>query len=149
MSVTPDQTFLDLLLTQVEGLHSKHDFDIPLYFMNSFHTSSETRAAMRPDMAYQEIIQHQFPRLSAETKGAIRFAESPELEWHPPGHGDLFFALIASGMIDQFGFKVRARKVCRGRHKETHVRVFSGQNIGGIQHWSRKLLYFAQAATGQ
>ncbi len=54
-----------------------------------------------------EIIQHQEPKISAET-GTRQLPADPELEWCPPGHGDLFSTIWESGLLDALeaqGFK--------------------------------------------
>ena len=55
-----------------------------------------------------EIIQHQEPKISAETGMPVSFPANPELEWCPPGHGDLFSTIWESGLLDALeaqGFK--------------------------------------------
>ncbi len=55
-----------------------------------------------------EIIQHQEPKISAETGMPVSFPANPELEWCPPGHGDLFSTIWESGLLDVLeaqGFK--------------------------------------------
>ena len=41
-----------------------------------------------------EIIQHQEPKISVETGMPVSFPANPELEWCPPGHGDLFSTIL-------------------------------------------------------
>ena len=40
------------------------------------------------------------PKLDAETLLPVRWPAAPELEWCPPGHGDVYAALIGSGMLE-------------------------------------------------
>ena len=55
-----------------------------------------------------EIIQHQEPKLVAATGEPVSYPMNPELEWCPPGHGDLFSTIWESGLLDvleERGFK--------------------------------------------
>ena len=55
-----------------------------------------------------EIIQHQEPKLVAATGEPVSYPANPELEWCPPGHGDLFSTIWESGLLDvleERGFK--------------------------------------------
>ena len=40
------------------------------------------------------------PKIDAETYEAVSCDHSPELEWCPPGHGDIYAALLGTGMLD-------------------------------------------------
>ena len=41
------------------------------------------------------------PKLDAKTLRPISWPAAPELEWCPPGHGDLFPSLLGSGLLDK------------------------------------------------
>jgi UTP--glucose-1-phosphate uridylyltransferase len=47
-----------------------------------------------------DFEQHREPRLRAEDLAPVDWPAAPELEWCPPGHGDLYAALRASGTLD-------------------------------------------------
>jgi UTP--glucose-1-phosphate uridylyltransferase len=47
------------------------------------------------------FLQNRVPRLDLETLEPVIWPESPEREWCPPGHGDIYTALVASGLLDQ------------------------------------------------
>ena len=48
-----------------------------------------------------EMIQNRVPKLVTETLAPVEFASNPELEWCPPGHGDIYPALVGSGWLDK------------------------------------------------
>ncbi len=48
------------------------------------------------------------PKLDSETLLPARWPAAPELEWCPPGHGDVYTSLVGSGMLDalrEHGFR--------------------------------------------
>lgn len=52
----------------------------------------------------------QVPKVDAQTLQPAQWPTNPNLEWCPPGHGDLYAALAGSGTLDQLladGVKVR------------------------------------------
>ena len=88
--------------------------ELPLTLMNSFRTSDDTMKVLRSNKKFHqdeipmEIIQHQEPKISAKTGLPVSFPSNPELEWCPPGHGDLFSTIWESGLLDRLeerGFK--------------------------------------------
>jgi UDP-N-acetylglucosamine pyrophosphorylase len=48
-----------------------------------------------------DFLQSKVPKIDAETLAPISWPESPELEWCPPGHGDLYPSMLASGLMDR------------------------------------------------
>src|SRR4051812_18953354 len=76
IEVKPGLTLLDVIRRQSGAA--------PLVLMNSFATSEASRAAAPGAI---ELLQHRVPRLGGG--------------WAPPGHGDLYTALHASGLRDE------------------------------------------------
>jgi UTP--glucose-1-phosphate uridylyltransferase len=106
IEVKPGRTFLDVIVTQVLSLRERHGARLPLVLMNSFHTQEATRRALagRPEIEADvplDFLQSREPKLRAEDLMPIEWPQDPELEWCPPGHGDLYAALIGSGMLEQ------------------------------------------------
>jgi UTP--glucose-1-phosphate uridylyltransferase len=98
------RSFLDIIVAQVLALRARHGARLPLVLMDSFATSAATRAALarHPDVAVDvpvEFLQHRQPKLRADDLGPVAWPADPALEWCPPGHGDLYTALLASGML--------------------------------------------------
>lgn len=99
-------SFLDIVIRQVQALRSRFDVDLPLLLMNSFSTQDATREALtaHPDLAVAgiplEIVQNREPKLTEEDLAPVQWPDNPQLEWCPPGHGDVYVSLYASGVLD-------------------------------------------------
>jgi UTP--glucose-1-phosphate uridylyltransferase len=99
-------SFLDIIARQVLHLRKEYDATLPLLFMNSFRTSADTLEALAryEDLAVDglplEFLQNKEPKLLKEGLTPASYPKDPELEWCPPGHGDLYPALRGSGTLD-------------------------------------------------
>ena len=47
-----------------------------------------------------DFVQNKVPKLLADDLSPVSWPADPGLEWAPPGHGDLYTALVVSGMLD-------------------------------------------------
>ncbi|WP_298746124.1 UTP--glucose-1-phosphate uridylyltransferase [uncultured Serinicoccus sp.] len=100
-------TFLDITVRQVLALRERFDVALPLVLMNSFSTREASLEVLEryPDLAADGIpldfVQSQEPKLRADDLTPITWEADPRLEWCPPGHGDLYPSLLASGLLDQ------------------------------------------------
>ncbi len=100
-------SFLDIIARQVLHLREEYDATLPLIFMNSFHTSADTMAALaRYDKLPVEglpleFLQNKEPKLLAKNLAPASWPKDPDLEWCPPGHGDLYTALRGTGLLDR------------------------------------------------
>jgi UDP-N-acetylglucosamine pyrophosphorylase len=99
-------SFLDLIARQVLWQRQQWGVELPLVLMNSYRTREDSLAALAkyPDLPTRvplDFLQHKVPRIDAETWTPIRWPEDPSLEWCPPGHGDLYIALVSSGMLER------------------------------------------------
>lgn len=98
-------TFLDIIVGQVRAARQATGARLPLLFMNSFRTRDDTLAALEryPDIAVDglpvDFLQNREPKLLADTLEPVEWPADPSLEWCPPGHGDLYPALHASGVV--------------------------------------------------
>ncbi len=45
-------------------------------------------------------MQHKFPKILQKDYSPASWPKNPKLEWNPPGHGDVYTALLTSGMLD-------------------------------------------------
>lgn len=105
LPVTPDKTFLDIIVSQVMSVRKEHNVELPLIFMNSFRTDEDTLDYLSryEDLATPGIplsfIQNRVPKLRRDDLSPVEWEKNPELEWTPPGHGDLYTALPGSGML--------------------------------------------------
>ncbi|NNE43870.1 MAG: UTP--glucose-1-phosphate uridylyltransferase, partial [Gemmatimonadetes bacterium] len=98
-------TFLDFIARQVLHLRAAHDCRLPLVLMNSFRTRDDTLDALAAYPALDvglplDFLQHKVPKILAEDLSPAEWPAHPENEWCPPGHGDIYTALITSGMLE-------------------------------------------------
>jgi UTP--glucose-1-phosphate uridylyltransferase len=104
LEVKDGLTFLDVIARQVLGLRRRSGARLPLVLMNSFYTRGDTLAALEryPDLAADvppDFVQGKVPKLDAGSLAPVDWPDDPDLEWAPPGHGDLYTALVTSGML--------------------------------------------------
>lgn len=99
--------FLDFIARQVIGLRSSRGTRGPRFLlMNSFGTSADTLKHLQayPGLAPDgqlEFLQGKVPKLRADTLEPAEWPRNPDLEWCPPGHGDLYPSLLGSGWLDR------------------------------------------------
>jgi UTP--glucose-1-phosphate uridylyltransferase len=105
LPVKGDYSFLDIIVEQTVQLRKRHGVRLPLVFMNSFRTRDDTLAVLArteglavPGLPL-DFLQSREPKLVADTLLPIDWPADPSLQWCPPGHGDLYPALQASGLL--------------------------------------------------
>lgn len=100
-------TFLDIIARQLIGLEERYGSRPPLVLMNSPRTRPDSLAVLEryPQLAQQDLpldfLQSMEPKLDAETLAPVSWPQDPSLEWCPPGHGDVYVSLAASGLLQQ------------------------------------------------
>jgi UTP--glucose-1-phosphate uridylyltransferase len=106
LEVKPGTSFLDVIARQVLALREQHGGRLPLVLMNSVATRDPSLEVLRryerlavPDLPL-DFLQGREPKLRADDLRPVRWPADPELEWCPPGHGDIYPALTASGTLD-------------------------------------------------
>jgi len=105
LRVRGERTFLDLIAEQVLVARATTGARLPLVLMNSFRTRDDTLAALaaypdlRVDSLPLDFLQNREPKLRADDLTPVEWPADPDLEWCPPGHGDLYTALHASGTL--------------------------------------------------
>lgn len=93
-------TFLDIVIGQIQHLRKQTGSPIPLILMNSFNTDEETRAALAPLREKPlTFVQHQVPKIRQDNLQPVDWPTDPSREWCPPGHGDIYPALVTSGLL--------------------------------------------------
>src|SRR4051812_21192137 len=97
-------SFLDVIARQVEALRERAGAPVPLVLMNSFYTREESLAelAEHPELESPvpaDFVQHKEPKLRVDDLMPVEWPDDPSQEWCPPGHGDLYTALLTSGML--------------------------------------------------
>lgn len=98
LEVRDGRTFLDVILAQ-----SRSD-GVRQAFMNSFSTDAETRKALEriaPKASPVLFVQNKFPKIRRADFAPANWPQDPEKEWNPPGHGDIFTAIYATGTLDR------------------------------------------------
>ena len=99
--------FLDIIVKQVRAARAQTGARLPLLFMTSFRTDADTRQylAKYPDLLVDGLPltfrQSQEPKLWADDLAPVEWPADRSLEWCPPGHGDIYTALLASGLLDE------------------------------------------------
>jgi UTP--glucose-1-phosphate uridylyltransferase len=95
-------TFLDIVARQVLELRERSGARLPLVLMDSFYTHDDALEALG-DFASDvplDFVQHKEPKIRVDDLMPVEWPDDPALEWCPPGHGDLYTALLTSGMLD-------------------------------------------------
>lgn len=111
LSVRDGLTFLDITARQILDLRARYGVDIPLLLMNSFRTRAESLQVLEryPTLAVGDLpvdfVQSQEPKLRADDLTPVSWPADPELEWCPPGHGDVYTSLKTSGLLDALRYK--------------------------------------------
>eukprot|EP00903_Cladosiphon_okamuranus_P017554 g16168.t1 len=107
IEVRNDLSFLDLTVRQVEYLNSMYGVDVPLVLLDSFKTHETTAKIIRKyrmhNLTIHTFMQSCHPRIIKDTLQPMPsgpFGESPPSEWYPPGHGDVYYSLYASGLLE-------------------------------------------------
>jgi UTP--glucose-1-phosphate uridylyltransferase len=106
IKVKADTTFLDVIATQVLALRQRHEgVRLPLLLMNSTITQGPSVDLLRsrglelPGLPL-DFLQGREPKIRADNHFPVEWPADPELEWCPPGHGDIYPALAATGTLD-------------------------------------------------
>lgn len=106
LKIKGNDTFLDLTAKQVIKMREDYGFNVKFMLMNSFSTSEDTLnffAENYPSLRGEkglEMIQNKVPKLDATTLEPATCETDSSNEWCPPGHGDLYAALVGSGCLD-------------------------------------------------
>lgn len=100
LRVKDNLTFLDIIARQ--ALHA----GVRLILMNSFATRRDSLALLKqyPALWHDDVpldfLQHKAPKVNRADLSMATWPANPELEWAPPGHGDLYTALVTSGTLE-------------------------------------------------
>ena len=106
LEVREGLAFLDVIAKQVMHIRQEHHNDLKFLLMNSFSTTDETRDFLLkyPELgkpAEIELLQNRIPKIDANTFEAVNYEESRDLEWCPPGHGDVYASLLGTNVLDE------------------------------------------------
>lgn len=107
LEVRDGLSFLDLIARQVLTLRRQTGVQIPLLLMNSFRTDEDSLHVLEryPELQLEGLpigfLQHRIPKVLADSGEPAEWPDNPELEWCPPGHGDVYLALDTTGTLDR------------------------------------------------
>eukprot|EP01088_Endostelium_zonatum_P016431 TRINITY_DN4436_c0_g1_i1.p1 TRINITY_DN4436_c0_g1~~TRINITY_DN4436_c0_g1_i1.p1 ORF type:complete len:514 (-),score=127.03 TRINITY_DN4436_c0_g1_i1:61-1602(-) len=98
-------TFLDLTVHQIQHLNKVHGSNVPLLLMNSFNTHDQTKKIIRKyensGVSILNFNQSRYPRILKDSLTPMANSlTSPNKDWFPPGHGDVYTALYNSGYLE-------------------------------------------------
>jgi UTP--glucose-1-phosphate uridylyltransferase len=104
LEVKDGLSFLDVIARQVLARRQASGARVPLVLMNSFYTRDDSLAVLERygDLAADvpfDFVQHKEPKLLVDGLTPVEWPPDPGLEWCPPGHGDIYPALMTSGML--------------------------------------------------
>ena len=99
LPVKNGRSFLEVIAKQTEKAK------IPMVLMNSFSTEEDSKRVLQAvadntDFSFYTFIQNKEPKIRQDDFSAVTWDKNPELAWCPPGHGDIYIALVTSGTLD-------------------------------------------------
>jgi UTP--glucose-1-phosphate uridylyltransferase len=105
LEVKEGKTFLDIIAGQVLELRKEHGARLPLVLMNSFYTRDDTLKALEQHSELEsdvpaDFVQNKEPKITVDERRPVEWPDEPDLEWCPPGHGDVYTALQTSGTLE-------------------------------------------------
>lgn len=100
LTVKNGLSFLDIIARQALNGPA------PLVLMNSFRTRADSLAVLAryPQLERGlplDFLQHKVPKIWVADLMPASWPAAPDLAWCPPGHGDLYTALVTSGLLAQ------------------------------------------------
>jgi UTP--glucose-1-phosphate uridylyltransferase len=100
LKVRGKYTFLDVIAQQsiIGGFR--------LLLMNSFSTSADSLSFLKKYPALWgeiplDFVQHKEPKVDPADFRPVAWPRDPNLEWCPPGHGDLYISIFTSGILEK------------------------------------------------
>ncbi len=105
LHVKNSHSFNDIIALQLRTLGKEVGVSIPLIHMTSFSTDSDVQGVMKsyPDLSPAGLPptfqQHRHPKIYADSMSPATEAIE-DFNWNPPGHGDIYASLIASGLAE-------------------------------------------------
>jgi UTP--glucose-1-phosphate uridylyltransferase len=137
LEVKDGLSFLDIIARQVLRMRERYGVRLPLVLMDSFHTREPSLRALDRYPALEvdeplDFVQGRVPKLREDDLTPVEWPDDPELEWAPPGHGELYSSLVTSGMLDDLL-----------SHGYEYAFVANSDNLGAVLE-PRILAWFAR-----
>jgi len=108
LNIRNQTTFLDVIVEQILHFRKSSGSKVKFLLMNSFNTSKDTLDFLEEyvdqglgDPLECELLQNQIPKIAADSLKPAQYETNPEVEWCPPGHGDIYAALLGTGKLDE------------------------------------------------
>jgi len=122
LEVKPNLTIIDGFFEQLIIFNKKYNVKIPLLLMNSFNTDEDTKKYIKkyPEVKTISFVQNKHPKIFTDTLHPAEHKYN-HLEWNPPGHGDIYLAMMQTGILDKLlndGFK--------------YLFMSNGDNLGAV-----------------
>jgi len=108
LPVRGERTFLEMMVSQIQYLRANTGARLPFMVMNSFRTREDCLAYLEsvPGLAVDglplDFLQNAEPKLLTTDLSPVSWPANPELEWCPPGHGDIFTVLHDTNLLATF-----------------------------------------------
>jgi UTP--glucose-1-phosphate uridylyltransferase len=107
LQVKDSLNFVEICVKQIEKLREISGYNVPLIFMNSFNTQSDTEKNLlnlnfENDNLPAFFIENKSPKLKKFNENdyiPASYSQNPELEWAPPGHADVYPSLFENGLL--------------------------------------------------
>ena len=130
LPVKNNMNFLDIIVNQKKMLEKRFNHSMPVIFMDSQNTATETIEYLNQNFDIDQklpmdFLQHRVPKVNASTLLPVEYPDNPELEWAPPGHGDIYYALIYSGLLEKL--QDQSKK---------YLFVSNSDNLGAVMDFS-------------
>jgi UTP--glucose-1-phosphate uridylyltransferase len=106
LKVKGDLNFLDIIARQILHIRGKSGKDIPLLLMHSFNTQTDSLSYLSKysqlPLPYLplDFVQNKFPKIKRDDLSPLQ-NENDNLNWNPPGHGEIYSVLASSGVLDK------------------------------------------------
>ncbi|MBL7148565.1 MAG: UTP--glucose-1-phosphate uridylyltransferase [Candidatus Cloacimonetes bacterium] len=106
LKVKGELNFLDIIARQILYIRGKSGKDIPLLLMHSFNTQADSLSYLRkysqlplPHLPL-DFVQNKFPKIRRDDLSPLQ-NENDNLNWNPPGHGEIYSVFASSGVLDK------------------------------------------------
>ncbi|MDA3812651.1 MAG: UTP--glucose-1-phosphate uridylyltransferase, partial [Candidatus Cloacimonetes bacterium] len=106
LKIKGEHNFLDVIAQQILHLRKESGKNIPLLLMHSFNTQQDSLSYLEKynKLALPHIpldfLQNKFPKIKISDLSPLK-NENDNLNWNPPGHGEIYTALAISGVLDK------------------------------------------------
>src|ERR1041385_2747004 len=104
--VKGQDSFLDFIAKQISHLRGPRREPL-FYLMDSFSTQKDTLDYLKKypglgdETGQLDFLQNMVPKIDPQTYEPVSWPAQPDLEWCPPGHGDIYPSLLGGGLLER------------------------------------------------